>query len=236
MTDSMSQNLLTSVTSGLWTAEDEVALPGGARLPTKMILLDTGGGALALISPLPLSDTLAADVARVGRVEQLVSPALFHHLYLPAAQQLYPDARLCGPPGLGRKNPGLRIDETLEDSARASLGPDVDYVFIEGAPTLGEICIFHRSSRTLVVADLVFNVHEYRGFMTGLLLRATGAHRRLATSRLWRRFVQDRARVRASLERVLAWDFARVVVAHGRVVTEDAHGEIERALAPLLAS
>lgn len=39
----------------------------------------------------------------------------------------------------------------------------------------------------------------------------------------------DRARVRACLERILAWDFERVVVAHGDVITHDAKATVARA-------
>ncbi|HEY8945563.1 MAG TPA: hypothetical protein VIM73_14945 [Polyangiaceae bacterium] len=219
---------------GVWAGESDLFLPGGIHFRSRMTALEVGRGALALISPNPIDDALAAELAVHGEVTHLVSPSSFHHLFLKPARERYPAARLLAAPSLAVKCPDLSVDESFGDSGSSSLGEEVAHVFIEGAPSAGEVCFFHRSSRTLIIADLVFNIHEYEGIRTGFVLRAVGAHKKLAVSRIWRRLVRDRAKVRGSLERVLEWDFDRVVVGHGRVLTNDARAELERALAPLL--
>jgi hypothetical protein len=73
-------------------------------------------------------------------------------------------------------------------------------------------------------------VLEYRGWISGLVFRMVGAHRRLAQSRLLRLLVRDRAAAAASARRILAWDFERVVMAHGEIVDRDARARMTEAL------
>lgn len=228
---------LETLAPGLWAAQHDLFLPGGVHFRGRMSVVRLDDGGLALVSPIPIDDALAREIDALGAVRHLVSPCLFHHVHLSGARERYPDARLYAPPGLARKRPDLSIDVTLgTDAARDALGPGLEHVLIEGAPRAAEVCFFHPASRSLLVGDLVFNIHEYRGFVTGLVLRAVGAHRRLAPSRSWRGLVQDRASVRRSLERVLTWDFDRLVVAHGEVVESGAREKLTAALGWLLAA
>ncbi len=96
-------------------------------------------------------------------------------------------------------------------------------------PGLDEHVFFHPASRTLVVTDLVFNVHACPGFMP-LLLRLVGAWKRVAQSRVWRFATKDRAAAAASIAEVLAWDFDRLVMAHGEVIESGARAELGEAL------
>jgi hypothetical protein len=90
----------------------------------------------------------------------------------------------------------------------------VDVLRIEGDPAADEFAFFHRTSRTLVVTDLVFNVRWPRGFVVNVVLFLEGCQGRLAQSPAWRFMIKDRAR-RASAERFLAPSFETLVVAHG---------------------
>ena len=49
-------------------------------------------------------------------------------------------------------------------------------------------------------------------------MRLVGAHSYFGPSRLARSMIKDRAALRASVDRILAWDFDRVVVTHGDLV------------------
>ena len=62
-----------------------------------------------------------------------------------------------------------------------------------------------------------------------LILRMAGTYGRVGTSRLFRMFIKDRPAFRASLDRVLQWDFDRVVVGHGDVVERGGKRALEQA-------
>jgi hypothetical protein len=100
---------------------------------------------------------------------------------------------------------------------------------VDGAPSLREHAFFHAPSRSLVVCDLLFNVHACSSAGMRFFLRCAGAWNQPAQSRTWRFLVRDRAAASSSIERILGWDFARVVVAHGDVLEGDARRVVEDA-------
>ena len=197
-------------------------LPGNFQFPARMTVLPLGDGTLALVSPIPIDDGLAARIAALGPVSLLIAPNLFHHLYLGAACERFPQARVLAPRGLRRKRPDLRIDADLEDGLPAALAATVEVIKIEGVPALDEHVFFHRAQRALVVTDLVFNVLKPRGFVAHLALFVMGCHGRLAQSRSFRFMVKDRVAFRGSIERMLALPCAQLIPAHGELVPEDA--------------
>jgi hypothetical protein len=95
----------------------------------------------------------------------------------------------------------------------------LDQALVQGAPSLNEVVFLHRPSRTLLCLDLCFHVRPPRNLVTQLFMRLNGAWDRFGPSRIFRyAIVKDRRALRASLDRVLAWDFDRVSVAHGDVL------------------
>lgn len=61
-------------------------------------------------------------------------------------------------------------------------------------------------------------------------LRMAGAWQQTAQSRIMRTRVLDRAAAGASIERILAWDFDRVIPTHGRIVEDGARATLSNAL------
>jgi hypothetical protein len=214
---------LRQIAEGLWTAEDELRLPGGVRLPIRATIVVLPAGELLVHSPTPLGADLAAAVERLGRVAHLVAPNLLHHVSLSAWLARFPQARVWAVPGLERKRRDIPIAGLLDgdgDTAppwAAHFAPRA----LAGCPGLRETVFFHAASRTLVCSDLLFNVRDPRGWATKLVLTLAGTRGRFAMSRAWRRYAADRAALSASLRRMLEWPFTRVIVGHGDVLEAD---------------
>ena len=221
--------MLQEQAENLFTADHELELPMWIPFPTRMTVIRIADGSLALISPIPIDDALAAELAALGRVTHLIAPNLLHHLHLEPAHRRYPDARVMGPPGLAAKRPGLAFDPIVMGE-RSILHDSVSALTLDGAPLIMETVFLHLPSRSLVVADLVFNVETPPSLLTAVLLTATGTRGRLAQSRLWSFAQKDRAAMRASCRRLLAWDFDRLIVAHGNVIQTGAKARLAVAL------
>ena len=120
----------------------------------------------------------------------------------------------------------------LGDKPAELWAADLDQVQVGGAPSLRETVFLHRASRTLLCLDLCFNVNTSGSFATRLMMRINGAYGRFGPSRIFRYTVmKDRRALRASLDKILAWDFDRVTVAHGDILETGGRKAIQRGFA-----
>ena len=202
--------------SGLWEARQELRR-GGFRLPTRMTVVRLADGALLLHSPIAIDAALAAELAALGPVRHLVAPNRFHHLFLAPAAARYPEASVFLAPGLAARLPALPGASELREKAAAAWSGELRLHVLAGAQRLGEAVFLHRPSATLLCSDLLFNVRHWDGPLTGLALACFGTRGRLAASRVLHLVVRDRARFRASIAAIAAWDFRRIVMGHGEV-------------------
>jgi hypothetical protein len=209
--------MLIEVAPELWTAEEMLTLPGWVKMPLRMTLARLPKGGLVVHSPLPLTDERLKAVARIDKVEYLLAPSCLHHRFAGQWLRRFAGAKLYGAPGLRKKRKDLRFAGVLGQDGEVPWAPVFDQLLIEGAPGLNETVFFHRPSRTLLVSDLLFNIEQPANFVTKVVLNVMGTRGRLAMSRAWRRYTKDRDKLRASVEKVLDWDFARILPAHGAV-------------------
>jgi hypothetical protein len=191
---------------------------GAFDLGGRMTVVRLPDGGLWVHSPVRFSPEVRAAVDTLGPVRFLVAPNLMHHLALPDWAAAYPDAKVAAPAGLRRKRPELRIDLELGDTPDAGWAGVIDQVPVRGMPKLDEFLFFHRPSRTVLVTDLAFNIHQTGSWLTRTYLKLNKAWQRLSPTVITRSVIQDKAAVRASVQQALAWDVERVVVCHGDVV------------------
>ncbi len=209
--------VLEELTPGVWHSEHDLFLPGGVHFRTRMTVLDTDDG-LLLHGPVPMDDAHAEGVSRLGNVTRVLAPNSFHHLYARPAIDRFPEAKLLLGAALSKKRPKLS-GSVVEQGSEPKLG-GAQCLVLGGMPKLDEVIVLHPATRTLVVTDLVFNILEYKGWLSGLVFRMTGTHKKLAQSRLFRSVIKQRAAYQQSLEQILGWDFDRVVMAHGEVIQQ----------------
>lgn len=227
---------LLRLADGVHALESHLRVAPGFHLPVRSTLLGLTGGALLVISPLRMDDALAAQVEALGRVTHIVAPNKFHHLFVGEAAARWPQAQVHLAPGLPAKLVKLGRQVPPHHPLPESMPSEVQAIPIGGMPALDETLFFHAPSRTLVVTDLVFNVlGPTEGLLTGLILRLVGAHQKLAQGIELRFMMRHRDSTRESLERVMALDFTRVVMAHGEVVEVDAKDRLRHALRYMLA-
>ena len=223
-----------AIADDVWGVSGAARMPGGVVFPLRMTVIRLPDGGLWLHSPVAIDDATAREIEALGPVRHLVAPSLLHDLHSGAAKARWPEARLHAPAALRARRPDLPIDEDLSDGR--SWGDAVVALAIRGAPKLDEFEFLHRPSRTLLVTDLVFHVLAPVTFATKLVLCGAGCHGRLGSSRAWRWvFAQDRAAVAASVERILALDFDRLVPAHGEVIPRGAAPALRHALSQALS-
>jgi hypothetical protein len=226
---------LTQLAENLWVAERPQSFYG-LPVGTRMTVIRLGGGRLLLHSPVALDPELRRQLDALGQVRFAVAPNRLHHLYAGAVAQAYPGTRLWVAPGLERKRPDLVFEAVLTDEAPEEWRGEVDQTFFRGRPYENEVAFFHRASRTLVLCDLAFNIGPRAAPLTRLLMKLIRSYGRLGPSTLDPLLIRDRRAARESLERILAWDFDRIIVSHGDVLESGGHEILRRGYSWLLPS
>jgi len=217
----------------IWIAERRQRFYG-LEVGTRMTVIRLQGGRLLLHSPVRLDIDLRRELDALGRVCCVVAPNRVHHLYAGTVAEVYPQARLWVAPGLAQKRPDLVFEAALDDDAPAEWKNEVDQVFFRGRPYENEVVFLHRASGTLIMCDLAFNFGPRAAAPTRLLMKLLRSYGRFGPSTLDPWLIRDRRAARQSLERILAWDFDRIVVAHGEVLESGGREALRHGYAWLL--
>lgn len=220
----------------VWIKEHPLSLMGAA-LRTRMTVLRLDAG-LCLHSPVPIDAALREAIEKLGQVVALVAPSNCHHLYFSNAQQAFPRARTLGTAELQRKRKDLRFDEILGEAPPSCWAGQMEQVFI-GNRVMREVALLHRASRTLVAVDLVERFSAQTPGTNGALrvmMKLLGMWGRPRPAPELRWFTRDREQARRAIERILAWDFERAVIAHGDLLNGSPHEIIREAWQWLLRS
>jgi hypothetical protein len=202
----------------LWSTEHEFGWQAGLiTIPVRMTVIRLGDGRLILHSPIPISPGLGDELDALGPVGFIVVPQA-HGRFAGQAAQRYPSAQLLAAPSAPWRRKSLSFHASLADQPPAAWAGQVESHLVRGF-RLQEVVLFHRSSRTLVLTDLCFNIRRSSSRVARLFFRANGMWQRFGPSRIIRQVgVSDRAALQRSLEHVLRWDFERIVPGHGAVI------------------
>jgi len=214
---------------GVWIDTDPVRIVG-MHLSTTMTVLRLGGGELMLHSPISMTPERRAAIEGLGTVAHLFAPNLFHHRWIGEWASAYPSARLHVPAGLPKKRPDLRAARVGVSEPEPAFSGVIDVEPVAGF-RLDELALLYRPAHVLIVADLVHNVGRPSGAWTKFYTQSMGFYDQVALSRLirWTAF-SNRGAARESVDRLLAWDFERIIVGHGAPVLANAKDTLASAL------
>jgi len=93
-------------------------------------------------------------------VEFIVAPGSYHYLHVSSAQRAFPEAETFICPGVERKNPEIEFDWLLGDRPDKRWEDDFEQVLVRGNRYIWEVAFHHKSSRTLILVDLIENITD----------------------------------------------------------------------------
>lgn len=220
--------LLKEVTTDLWTCDRPLRL-AGAEFGSRMTIARLEDDKLWVHSPVAIDEELAREIEKRGTTAHVVAPNRFHHVNVASFMKRFPKARLYGAQGVPGDLPEVEFNVILGQYAPACWAGHLDQHLVRGMPRMNEVVFYHRVSRTVIVADLVFNVRNTSSLWSRIFFRLAGVYNRVSPSRFFRSMVQDRNLLRSSIDQILKWDFDRIILSHGEVVEHDAHALLEKA-------
>lgn len=223
--------LLPFVADRLWTCWRPLRFYGIA-MGTRMTVCRFALGALWVHSPVALDAELLGALAALGPVRWVVAPNRLHHLYLADFARAFPEAALYASPLLPAKRPDLRFAGVLGDAPEPAWSGELEQARVTGQRLLDEVVFYDRAARTLLLTDLCEEGHPGWPVPSRLAARIGGIWERHAPPRDMRWLLRRKpAETRRLAARILAWDFDRLIVAHGRLVESGAKELFRRAFA-----
>lgn len=191
-----------------------------------VIRLSSGKTVIHSMAPFTAADV--EEIRALGTPGWLVEAMMMHDTYAKEGRAAFPNVPFLGPPGFSEVVgfPTLPLTPAPQEWQG-----EIEVIPIAGAPKLQEQLTLHLPSRTLIVADLVFNFPPHEGAWDRFFHRyLAGMKRYPAMSRIFRLFVKDRTAFLASIKSLLQRDFDRIIVGHGIIVEREGRQLLRRAL------
>ncbi|KAL9043648.1 MAG: hypothetical protein Q9214_003172 [Letrouitia sp. 1 TL-2023] len=213
-------------------------------------------GALAVISPTALTPEVRSTIDSLGgQVSYLAAPDFEHHIYISEWARAFPAAKILGVEGLPEKREkspetaGTKFTHVFTAANRATLKVDdefdreFDYEYVPSHANK-ELVFCHRPDKTLIQADLFFNLPANEQYSKttekatdGLATRFfTGFQNTVGKATWQKRFIwyvassANRKDFAESVRKIEGWDFDRIVPCHGDVIEQGGKGVFRKVL------
>ena len=205
----------------------------GCDFDARMAMIRVSDTELMIHSPCEIDSATRDAISALGDVAYIVAPGSYHHIHIASAQAAFPEADTYICPGIERKRPDLDFDWFLGDRPPAAWAGVLDQVLVRGNKFIWEVVFFHKPSKTLLVVDLIENFTDQTPNVNWLL-------------KLWWKVVfhmwdnpkpapeyqmgwKDKTAARDSLQRILEWDFDKIVLSHGDLIETNAKSMAQEA-------
>jgi len=233
-------NTLKPVGENIWIVDGPLVWMSlyGGKFPftTRMVIIRLEGGALFIWSPTELSPELTSQIDALGSVKFLISPNKIHYAHIATWKEAYPGAAAWASPGVEARaksqNIPVLFDDHLQDASDPAWTDEIDQLIFRGNRFMEEVIFFHKSSRTLILADFIENFElKKMPPLARWLARLSGAVDPDGKAPLDLRllFWGHKSEARKSFRRMIAWAPERVIMAHGRWYQRDGVAELTRA-------
>jgi hypothetical protein len=192
----------------------------GIDFKRNVTLLRLPDGRLIIHSTAPFEPDDVSAIRRFGKPAWLVEATLIHDTFAKEGRAAFPDLPYYAPADFAQAS-GVATESL--GSPPPDWAGEIEVLEIAGLRRPNEHAFFHRASRTLVLADLLFHFPSdttgWGRFFTQRIMRLP---RLVGMSILFRMMIRDQEAFARSMRQMLEWDFERIVVGHAEPVEEDA--------------
>ena len=216
---------------------------GRIKIGGRGTVIKMQSGSLAVFSPVALTPDVKSKVQSMGTPKYIVAPDFEHHIFIGPWAKEYPQAEVIGMEGLPEKREadnetkGVKFAHVFSPKNKLDMkispefDAEFDYEYIH-AHQNKELVFLHKPSRTMLEADVVFNLPATEQFSksgvepsSGLLSKLFGGIMNTRGNMVWqKRFLyygaggKDRPAFAESVNRIRKWDYDRLIPCHGDVI------------------
>ena len=217
----------------LWIIDGPDVRDMGVMFTTRMTVVRLADGSLWVESPVSVPSDTLERITELGPVRYLVAGTPRHVWRLEAWHTLFPQAQLWAPrtTALTLKKGQLPLTGILGDAPPQGWADDLDQLAFKGNPLIEEVLFLHKESGTVILDDLIQNhpMAKGRPLRNALFKLAGVAYPHGGVPFDIRLSFIHRSSARRSLDKLLSWDFDKLVIAHGVCIETCAKPFVERA-------
>jgi hypothetical protein len=215
--------MLNQVDAEIWvSADSSFRFAGLFQIGTRMTVVRLADGGLWLHSPTRLTPATKRELDDLGPVSSIVCPNQYHHMFAGEYAAAYAEAKVYGTPALVKRRKDLELSGVMDEAfeAPSAWQESLEELYI-GGTRFEETVFLHRSSRTLITSDLIEYFTEHGEWFTRMYLKLAGTYRNPGFPKIVKAMYKDHALAKLAFEAMLAWDFERMIIAHGDVLVDD---------------
>ncbi|MFC1589382.1 DUF4336 domain-containing protein [Pseudomonadota bacterium] len=222
----------------IWILEYPIRF-AGIDLFARMTIIKLDNGELIIHDPCIIDESIKIEIDKIGEVKYIVAAGTYHHLYVIDFQQQYPKSETFICPGLEKKRPDIQFDWVLGNKPDHRWQNEIDQVVVQGTRFISEVVFLHKSSKTLILVDLLENIGDDYQHHAGLLLR------------FWWKLVYKmwnnpkaapeyqmgwgkKEVVKKGMDKILIWQPERIILAHGELIENNADDVLRKAWSKVL--
>jgi len=226
-------NSLQAFAENVWIVDGPLVRDMGLLFTTRMTIVKLSDGSLWISSPVPASFDTLKQIIKLGPIRYLVAATPRHVWRLEAWHTLFPEAQLwvsrLTPFTLQKGN--LPVAGILGDVPPEGWADDLEQLAFKGNPLLSEVLFFHKKAHTVLLDDLIQINPALAGrpFRNVLLKLAGGLTPNGGVGFDIKLTFINRDLARQSLQKLLSWDFDKLIIAHGACLEKKAKPYVERA-------
>ncbi|MFM2478778.1 DUF4336 domain-containing protein [Celerinatantimonas sp. MCCC 1A17872] len=208
----------------IWIFDGDTVSFLGLPYSTRMTVIKLNCSKVWVHSPVKLTHSIQMALKNIGEVQYLIAPNHLHHLFLSDWIKAYPNAEVYGTREVIKKRSDISFTGVLNEENIWDWSSDIAQELFSGSVLMQECVFFHKTSKTLIVTDLVENFSGKNfNFWQRVIAKSIGILAPNGKAPLdWRlSFVFHKTQARKHAVRMLAWDTKILVIAHGEIVTEN---------------
>jgi hypothetical protein len=229
---------LTPFGDSIWVVDGPNVRDMGLLFTTRMTVVRLSDGSVWVESPVTLPEGVLEQVGRIGPVRYIVVSTQRHIWRLNAWHDLFPNAQIWAPTkaALTVGDIDVTVEDLFTDTPAQGWAHDFEQLAFKGSSLLREVIFFHKHSQTVIMGDLiqVNPILKGKPFRNIVFRLAGAAYPKGGVSLDIRMSFRNRLLARESLERLLSWDFDKLIIAHGACIETNAKSFVMDAFAWLL--
>ncbi|MEQ1875242.1 MAG: hypothetical protein ABL958_01260 [Bdellovibrionia bacterium] len=186
----------------------------GLDIGTRTTVIDIdGAGSLFVHSPLAKQ---AEEICKLGKTRYVVIPNKWRGKNIYDFKIPFPEAE---------------IFLSIQDGATYPWSEALDHFVIQGSPLFNEAAFFHRASKTLILADHGGYLYDGGPLTAQLGMKLLKSQKHYGWSDQEKKlYIRDKKAFAESAEKLFAWDFERVIIAHGPLIEKEPAAKLREAL------